>query len=198
MSGRSPDKKKLVDSLLESLHYGKAKEDTTIIEQLCIIFNVPNRKKLRDHLIKVVDFSELFAELLRLAEPFTQMMNEIYGFLSAQRKTARSLEHLIVGENIQNKVSFDLEAFPQLYQPVIQQIEGYLRVYSLDKLLNGDISPLERAEVLLGCGHCTDLHYQKTARAGRMLLINREMSTKRVEASFRCADRHDSDSKRYV
>src|SRR5258708_1105091 len=127
MPTNSSEKEKLVNSLLESLHYGKPKEDTAINDQLCGIFNVPNRKKLRDHLIETVDFSELFAALLKLAEPFTQMMKEIYEFLAAQRKTARSLEHLIVGENIQNKISFDLEAFPRLYQPVIQQIQGYLR-----------------------------------------------------------------------
>jgi hypothetical protein len=164
MPANKSDKETLLDSLLESLHYGEEKEDKAIVEQLYTIFSVPDRKKLRDHLIKAVDFSELFAELLRLAEPFTQMMNEIYGFLAAQKKTARSLEHLIVGENIQNKISFDLEAFPQLYQPVIQQIEGYLRVYSLDKLLNDNISPLALSESLLGCGHCTDPHYHKTVQ----------------------------------
>lgn len=135
MPTHGSEKEKLVNSLLESLHYGKPKEDAAIITQLCKIFSVPDRTKLRDHLIKTIDFSELFAELLKLAQPFTQMMSEIYRFLAAQRRTARSLEHLIVGENIENKISFDLEAFPQLYQPVIQQIEGYLRVYSLDKIL---------------------------------------------------------------
>jgi hypothetical protein len=105
MPTTNPDKENLVDSLLESLHYGEKKEDQAIIEQLCTIFSVPDRKKLRDHLIKTVDFSELFAELLGIVEPFTQMMKEIYGFLAAQRKTARSLEHLIVGENIQSKIS---------------------------------------------------------------------------------------------
>jgi hypothetical protein len=85
MPTNSSEKEKLVNSLLESLHYGKPKEDTVIIDQLCGIFHVPNRKKLRDHLIETVDFSELFAALLKLAEPFTQMMKEIYEFLAAQR-----------------------------------------------------------------------------------------------------------------
>lgn len=164
MSSHISDKEKLVDSLLKSLHYGKTKEDTAIIEQLCTIFHVPDKKNLRNHLIQIVDFSELFAELLRLTEPFAQMMSEIYGFLAGQRKTARSLEHLTVGENIQNKVSFDLEAFPQLYQQVIIQIEDYLRVYDLDKLLNRNISPLGLTEGLLGCGYCADPHYLKKAK----------------------------------
>ncbi len=118
MSLQRVDKEALVDSLLESLHYGKVKEDTAIIEHLFVVFKIPTKKKLRNYLVEVVDFSELFSEVLKLVEPFAQMMNEIYGFLAEQRKTARSLEHVIVGENIQDKISFDLEAFPQLYQPV--------------------------------------------------------------------------------
>src|SRR5258707_2484228 len=42
------------------------------------------------------------------------------------------------------------------------------------------------------------LHGSRYPGVGRMLLINMEMSTKRVEASSRRADRQDSDSKRHV
>ena len=34
--------------------------------------------------------------------------------------------------------------------------------------------------------------------AGGILLINRELATKHIEASFRCADPKDSDSKRHM
>jgi len=33
---------------------------------------------------------------------------------------------------------------------------------------------------------------------GRILLVNMKSTTKRIEASSRCADRHDSDGKRHV
>jgi len=185
MAEHDSDKTTLVDNLLQSLRYGDLKkEDTGIIEQLCAIFAVPHKQKLRDHLIKTVDFSELFVELLKLAEPFTQMMNEIYEFLAAQRKTARSLEHLIVGENIQNKISFDLTTFPQLYQPIIQKIKGYLRVYNVDDLLNSNISPLALSENLLGCGHCTDPHYQRTAECQDCGIELR----RRFEENFQCLE----------
>src|SRR5258708_10035577 len=162
MPQQQSDQEKLVDSLLESLEYGKQKEDTAIIQHLCKTFKVPSKRMLQEYLIKKVDFSELFVVLLRLTEPFARMMNDIYVFLAAQRKTARTLEHLVVGENIKDKISFDLEAFPQRYQPTIQQIEGYLQIISLDKVLNDNISPLFLTEGLLGCGFCTDIHYQKT------------------------------------
>src|SRR5258708_28789548 len=42
------------------------------------------------------------------------------------------------------------------------------------------------------------VHFGLYPGVGRILLINMEMSTKRVEASSRRADRHDSDSKRHV
>ena len=42
------------------------------------------------------------------------------------------------------------------------------------------------------------LHFGVYPGVGRILLINMEMSTKRLEASSRRADRQDSDSKRQV
>src|SRR3989440_5807970 len=42
------------------------------------------------------------------------------------------------------------------------------------------------------------LHFGLYPGVGRILLVNMEMSTKRVEASSRRADRQDSDSKRHV
>src|SRR5260370_4543691 len=42
------------------------------------------------------------------------------------------------------------------------------------------------------------VHFGLYPGVGRILLINREMSTKRVEAPSRRTDRHDSDSKRHV
>ncbi len=42
------------------------------------------------------------------------------------------------------------------------------------------------------------VHFGLCPGVGRILLINMEMSTKRVEASSRRADRQDSDSKRQV
>jgi len=165
MSHEELNKEKLVDSLLKSLHYGdKKKQDTAIIEQLRSVFNIQEEAELRTHLIEAVDFSELFAELLRLTEPFARMMNEIYEFLAGQRTTARSLQHLIVGESINDSISFDLEAFPHFYRPIIQQIEDYLRIYDMDKVNDRSISPLPLTEYLLGCGHCTAPHYQKTQK----------------------------------
>lgn len=167
MTLQRSDKEKLIDSLLESLHYGKEKEDTAIIRHLSVVFKIPKKEKLRDYLVEAVDFSELFSEVLKLVEPFAQMMNEVYGFLSDQRKTARSLEHVIVGENIQEKISFDLETFPQMYRPVIQRVEGYLRSYHLNKVLNSNISPLFLTEGLLGDKYCNDKFYQKTTTCQR-------------------------------
>ena len=164
MQADKPDQSKLVDYLLESLHYGSAKEDTPITEALRSTFRIPPQKNLRDGLMEDVDFSELFVELLKMVEPFAQMMNQIYGFLAGQKTTARSPQHLIVGESISNKLSFDLDAFPSLYQPAIKQIEGYLRAYDPDKVLNSNISPLFLAEGLLGCGHCNDPQFQKTEK----------------------------------
>lgn len=163
MSQQQVDKTEMIDNLLKSLHYNEEKEDTTIIEHLCIVFKVPNRKRLRSYLINKVDFSELFSAILVLIEPFAQMMNEIYGFLAKQRKTAYALQHITVGENIKDKISFDLEAFPPLYQRVSQLVEGYLRSYNLKDVLNSNISPLFLTEELMACGHCSDIHYQKTA-----------------------------------
>jgi hypothetical protein len=174
------DQSLLVDHLLESLHYGTPKEDAAILETLRSVFRVPPGKDLRDNLIEEVDFSELFAELLKIVEPFAQMMNQIYGFLAGRKTTARSPQHLVVGESISNKLSFDLDAFPKLYQPVIQQIEGYLRVYDLDKVLNSNISPLPLAEGLLGGGHCNDPQYQKTLECH---MCGEEM-VRRFEAVF--------------
>ena len=42
------------------------------------------------------------------------------------------------------------------------------------------------------------LHFGIYPGGGRILLINMELSTKRVEAPSRRTDRHDSDSKRCV
>ena len=130
MATYKSEKEHLVDVLLETLEYQKPKEIVAITKHLRSIFRIPTEKELRDHLLTEVDFSELFVELLKIAEPFVQMINEIYAFLAEQRKTARALEHLIVGENIQNSISFDLQDFPHIYQPILQQIEGYLLKYN--------------------------------------------------------------------
>lgn len=150
-----------VDSLLASLHYGERKEDRAILEQLSAIFGVPAGTNLRTHLITSVDFSKLFAELVKLVEPFAQMMKEIYEFLSEQQNTANASQRLVVGESIQDEITFDLQVFPEVYQRVIQQIEEYLQVYDLEKMRNRDISPLFYTEYLLSFGHCTHPQYAK-------------------------------------
>jgi hypothetical protein len=162
MSSEDLNKEKLVSYLLESLRYqDKVKEDTSIINQLRTVFSIPQNAELKTYLIEKIDFSDLFAELLRIAEPFAKMMSQIYLFLSDKKRTARSPQHLIVGESVSNRISFDLESFPQIYQPVIQEIETFYHVYDLQKVLNSNISPLFLTEGLLGCGNCTDADYQK-------------------------------------
>lgn len=162
------NKEKLVNYLLESLRYqDKAKEDISIINQLRTIFDIPQEAEFRTYLIEKIDFSDLFAELLRIAEPFAKMMSQIYLFLSDKKKTARSPQHLIVGESIRDRISFDLDAFPEIYQPVIKEIETFYHVYDLQKVLNSNISPLFLTEGLLGCGNCTDANYQKPPKCGK-------------------------------
>jgi hypothetical protein len=156
------NKEKLVSYLLESLHYkDKAKEDISIINQLRTVFDIPQDAEFKTYLIENIDFSDLFVELVEIGKPFAEMMKQIYLFLSDKKRTARSPQHLIVGESISDRISFDLEAFPQIYQPVIQEIETFYHVYDLQKVLNSNISPLFLTEGLLGCGNCTDANYQK-------------------------------------
>lgn len=162
MSSKDSNKEKLVSYFLESLHYqDKAKEDLSIINQLRTVFDIPHEAELKTYLIEKIDFSDLFAELLRIAEPFAKMMSQIYVFLSDKKRTARSTQRLVVGESIKDRISFDLETFPEIYQPVIQEIETFYHVYDLQKVLNSNISPLFLTEGLLGCGNCTDANYQK-------------------------------------
>lgn len=87
MSSKDSNKEKLVSYLLESLHYqDKAKEDLSIINQLRTVFDIPREAELRTYLIEKIDFSDLFAELLRITEPFAKMMSQIYIFLSDKKK----------------------------------------------------------------------------------------------------------------
>jgi hypothetical protein len=179
MQPEENDQSKLVDYLLESLHYQTPKEDTAITENLRTKFGIPPGNDLRGELIRV-DFSDLFAELLIIVEPFAQMMNEVYCFLAKRKTTARSPQRLIVGESVSRKLSFDLNAFPKIYQPVIQKIEGYLQVYDLPKVLNCNISPLLLTEGLLGSGHCNDPDFQRT---GECQLFGEE-TVRRFKAVF--------------
>jgi hypothetical protein len=152
----------LVDALLQSLRYGdKRKEDKAIIDRLREVFKIPSQAELRSHFIEKVEFSLLFAELLKLVQPFSQMMNDVYGFLAGQRTSARALTHIAIGESVAESLAFDLEAFPSHYHSVIQRLEAYMRIYDLSKLKDRHISPLYVVEGLLGCGHCTDTFYEK-------------------------------------
>lgn len=161
----SVNQERLVSALLTSLHYGNPrKQESGIISQLREDFGIPADVDLQQYLIHSVDFTDLFGALLKLVEPFAKMLNDIYSFLSQQATTARTLSHLIVGENASNNLTFALESFPRIYMPVIQQIEGYLRDYDLNKIMNSNISPLWLTEALLGCGHCSDSNYCKTAK----------------------------------
>ena len=155
----------MIDAFLESLHYNNpAKEDVAMLQHIRSHLQVDNSVNLRNYLLHQIDFSTLFALLFQILEPFVQMLQEIYQFLSSQQTTARALQKIIVGEDMVNRVPFELNTFPYIYKAFLKEVDDIICEFDNDKMLDFDYSPLCYTEHLMGCGYCTDPNYPKIGR----------------------------------
>lgn len=134
-----------------------------MIEQIELLFHIPDGTDLQSYLVKEVNFSRLFVTLTQLVEPFTQMLNDIYMFLARYQSTARTadsddaknkeLRKLVISERVSGDLTFDLERFPSIRQSILQPMHVTRPKFDEELKFNHNCSPLYLTEGLLGFGY---------------------------------------------
>ena len=129
------DQKAAVHDILTALEYGSRKEERDILRPILHVHGLEPvaKKRLCEAITRAPGFESFFIDVVRAVRPFSQMLADVYTFLSSSKTVAnrRASQFLINFEEAKKKLKFDLDSFPKELLKMLNEVERFGSVVEL-------------------------------------------------------------------